>query len=150
MKIRFLPIIMLLIWIFSSCSWKNNENKDELEISAVTDSFACHYYCWKFKDAAAFSSSDFQKQLKFLSSNVNASDIEILKNSTETPEFSIDAIHITDNENADVLLNLNNIYVMDSIGSKPLLLENATQHLFLNKENGQWRVDKVRMKEKGE
>ena len=145
MKLRILPFILLAIWIFSSCSLQNNKSKDEIEIEAVADSFTTQYYYWRFKDAATFSSEDFKHQLLFLSSNISKSDIEELKSSTQAPEISIDDISISDDQ-ATVKLQLQNIFVLDSIGALPHLEEEATHVLLLKKENGKWKVNNVRVK----
>ena len=109
MKIPFSAFILLLICIFSSCSSENKENKDEMEILSVTDSFATKYYTWRFKDAARFSDEDFTRFLRFLSSNVNKKDIDVLTKSAETPGFSVDNINIKETDLADVTLKLTNI-----------------------------------------
>ena len=145
MKIRFLPFITLLFCAFCSCSTGNEENKDEQEIQALVDSFATQYYCWRFKDAARFSTEEQTQYLRFLSSNVHESDIKVLTSSSERPEFSLGEINIT-GETATVTLELSNIYQMDSLGTAPQLHKEATHHLLLTKENGQWKVDKVSSK----
>ena len=145
MKIRFLPFITLLFCAFCSCSTGNAENKDEQEIQSLVDSFATQYYCWRFKDAARFSTEEQTQYLRFLSSNVHESDIKILTSSSERPEFTLGKINIPD-ETATVTLELSNIYQMDSLGTAPQLHKEATHHLLLTKENGQWKVDKVTCK----
>ena len=145
MKIRFLPFITLLFCAFCSCSTGNEENKDEQEIQALVDSFATQYYCWRFKDAARFSTEEQTQYLRFLSSNVHESDIKVLTSSSERPEFSLGEINIT-GETATVTLELSNIYQMDSLGTAPQLHKEATHHLLLTKENGQWKVDNVSSK----
>ena len=145
MKIRFLPFITLLFCAFCSCSTGNEENKDEQEIQALVDSFATQYYCWRFKDAARFSTEKQTQYLRFLSSNVHESDIKVLTSSSERPEFSLGEINIT-GETATVTLELSNIYQMDSLGTDPQLHKEATHHLLLTKENGQWKVDNVSSK----
>ena len=142
MKIRFLPFITLLFCAFCSCSTGNEENKDEQEIQSLVDSFATKYYCWRFKDAARFSTEKQTQYLQFLSSNVHESDIKVLTSSSERPEFSLGEINIT-GETATVTLELSNIYQMDSLGTAPQLHKEATHHLLLTKENGQWKVDEV-------
>ena len=145
MKIRILPFITLLFCAFCSCSTGNEENKDEQEIQALVDSFATQYYCWRFKDAARFSTEEQTQYLRFLSSNVHESDIKVLTSSSERPEFSLGEINIT-GETATVTLELSNIYQMDSLGTAPQLHKEATHHLLLTKENGQWKVDNVSSK----
>ena len=145
MKIRFLPIITLLFCAFCSCSTGNEENKDEQEIQAIVDSFATQYYCWRFKDAARFSTEKQVQHLRYLSSNVHESDIKTLTSSSERPEFTFGEINIT-SETATVTLKLSNIYQMDSLGTAPQLYKEATHHLHLAKENGQWKVDNVSSK----
>ncbi len=140
MKIRFLPIIMLLICIISSCTPRNEENRDEQEVQAVIDSFATYYYCWRFKDAARFSSPDFQQHLRYLSSNVHEADIKVLASSTASPEYSIDKIDITNDSGAIVILKLRNIYQMDTLGTSAQLIDKATHQLLLEKENEKWEV----------
>ncbi len=140
MKIRFLPIIMLLICIISSCTPRNEENRDEQEVQAVIDSFATHYYCWRFKDAARFSSPDFQQHLRYLSSNVHEADIKVLASSTASPEYSIDKIDLTSDSEAIVILKLRNIYQMDTLGTSAQLIDKATHQLLLEKENEKWEV----------
>lgn len=142
---RILPIILLAIWIFSACSLQNNKSKDEIEIEAVADSFTTNYYSWHFKDAATFSNDNFKRQLLFLSSNISKADIEVLKSSSKNPEFSIDNIKISEGE-ATVKLQLQNIFVLDSIGALPHLEEETTHTLLLKKENGKWKVNNVRVK----
>ena len=142
MKIRFLPIITLLFCAFCSCSTENEENKDEQEIQAIIDSFATQYYCWRFKDAARFSTEKQVQHLRYLSSNVHESDIKTLTSSSERPEFTLGEIDIT-GETATATLKLSNIYQMDSLGIAPQLYKEATHHLHLSKENGEWRVEEV-------
>ena len=145
MKIRFLPIITLLFCAFCSCSTGNEENKDEQEIQTLVDSFATQYYCWRFKDAARFSTEKQVQHLRYLSSNVHESDIKTLTSSSERPEFTLGEIDIT-GETATATLKLSNIYQMDSLGTAPQLYKEATHHLLLTKENGQWKVDNVSSK----
>lgn len=145
MKIRFLPVTTLLFCAFCSCSLGNEENRDETEVQAVTDSFATQFYCWRFKDAARFSTEKQTQYLRFLSSNVHESDIKVLTASTEQPEFTFGEINVT-GENATVTLELSNIYQMDSLGTAPQLCKKATQRILLTKENGTWKVDKVSSK----
>ena len=146
MKIPFSAFILLFICIFSSCSTENKENKDEMEILSVTDSFATKYYTWRFKDAARFSDEECTKFLRFLSSNVNQRDIDVLTKSAETPGFSVDKINIRKTDLADVTLNLTNIYQMDSLGTEPQLTAKTTHKLILKKNNGKWQVSKVTSK----
>lgn len=143
MKIPFSAFILLFICIFSSCSSENKENKDEMEILSVTDSFATKYYTWKFKDAARFSDEECTKFLRFLSSNVNQKDIDVLTKSAETPGFSVDNINIKEGDLADVTLKLTNIYQMDSIGQEPKLTAKTTHKLIMKKNNGKWQVSKI-------
>ncbi len=143
MKIPFSAFILLFICIFSSCSSENKENKDEMEILSVTDSFATKYYTWRFKDAARFSDEECTKFLRFLSSNVNQKDIDVLTKSKEAPGFSVDSVEIKEADLANVILNLTNIYQMDSLGIEPKLTSKTTQKLILKKNNGKWQVYKV-------
>lgn len=143
MKIPFSAFILLFICIFSSCSSENKENKDEMEIRSVTDSFATNYYTWRFKDAARFSDEEFTRFLRFLSSNVNQKDIDILTKSEETPGFSVDSVEIKETDLANVILNLTNIYQMDSLGKEPQLTPKTAQKLILRKDNDKWKVSKI-------
>ena len=146
MKIPFSAFILLFICIFSSCSSENKENKDEMEILSVTDSFATKYYTWRFKDAARFSDEECTKFLRFLSSNVNQKYIDVLTKSAETPGFSVDSVEIKEADLADVTLKLTNIYQMDSLGKEPQLTSTTIQKLILKKDNGKWKVSKVKSK----
>ena len=56
-----------------------------------------------------------------------------------TLENGVGEINIT-GETATVTLELSNIYQMDSLGTAPQLYKEATHHLHLAKENGQWKV----------
>ena len=114
-----------------------------MEILSVTDSFATKYYTWRFKDAARFSDEEFTQFLRFLSSNVNQKDIDVLTKSAETPGFSVDNVNIKETDLADVTLKLTNIYQMDSLGTEPKLIEKTTHKLILKKSNGQWKVSKL-------
>lgn len=134
---------MLFISIFSSCSEGKNENKDEREIHTLADSFATKFYCMKFKDAASFSDEKCQQHLKFLSSNINEEDINTIKKSAELPEFDIDKINVKNDNEANVSIELRNIYLLDSIGTKPVFVENATHTLLAKKINGVWKISEV-------
>ena len=114
-----------------------------MEILSVTDSFATNYYTWRFKDAARFSDEEFTRFLRFLSSNVNQKDIDILTKSEETPGFSVDSVEIKEADLADVTLKLTNIYQMDSLGKEPQLTSKTTQKLIFRKDNGKWKVSKI-------
>ena len=114
-----------------------------MEILSVTDSFATKYYTWRFKDAARFSDEECTKFLRFLSSNVNQKDIDVLTKSAETPGFSVDSVEIKEADLADVTLKLTNIYQMDSLGKEPQLTPKTAQKLILKKNNGKWQVSKI-------
>ena len=114
-----------------------------MEILSVTDSFATKYYTWRFKDAARFSDEEFTRFLRFLSSNVNQKDIDVLTKSAETPGFSVDSVEIKEADLADVTLKLTNIYQMDSLGKEPQLTPKTTHRLILKKNNGKWQINKI-------
>lgn len=102
--------------------------------------FAKYYYTWRLADAISLTDENMELRIRFLSSNVHKADIEVLHGATETPEIEVDDITMEDDSNAIATVLLDNVYMMDTLGTKVHLYKDVKKKLKLKLIDAGWRV----------
>lgn len=132
-------IVSLTISTFSCCGM-TTEDKDI--VTEVTDSFAKHYVTWHFPDAMKYADSKGSQRLRFMSSNVHDADIEAIRASATTPDYSIDDISIN-GDSATTKLSLSNVFLMDTLGAAAHLHKSAAMSIVLLRSDNTWKVSDI-------
>ena len=111
------------------------------EFDGSVDSFAVYFFNWRLDKAAQFCTPDSKKWLQFAASQVQAEDLEQMKSLPNNFAYSYEITQgDTKGVAAEVALNVENFFVLDSIGKPGRLKDNATFPLQLVKQDGTWKV----------
>ena len=111
------------------------------EFDGSVDSFAVYFFNWRLDKAAQFCTPDSKKWLQFAASQVQPEDLEQMKSLPNNFAYAYEIIQgDTKGVAAEVALNVENFFVLDSIGKPGRLKESATFPLQLVKQNGTWKV----------
>ena len=111
------------------------------EFDGSVDSFAVYFFNWRLDKAAQFCTPDSKKWLQFAASQVQAEDLEQMKNLPNNFAYSYEITQgDTKGVAAEVALNVENFFVLDSIGKPGRLKDSATFPLRLVKQDGTWKV----------
>lgn len=111
------------------------------EFDGSVDSFAVYFFNWRLDKAAQFCTPDSKKWLQFAASQVHPEDLEQMKNLPNNFAYSYEITQgDTKGVAAEVALNVENFFVLDSIGKPGRLKESATFPLQLVKQDGTWKV----------
>lgn len=144
MNNRYFYYIFALFFPFCAIfSCKKVPSASEEAETAVA-AFSKSYYSWQLAEAMPLADEALQQKLRFLASNVNQSDLNVLHQATEEPEVEIVDLALTDDATAKASLHLRNIYVMDTIGRPVHLCEEAKAELTLTLSGGKWIVKEIR------
>ena len=111
------------------------------EFDGSVDSFAVYFFNWRLDKAAQFCTPDSKKWLQFAASQVHPEDLEQMKSLPNNFAYSYEITQgDTKGVAAEVALNVENFFVLDSIGKPGRLKDNATFPLQLVKQDGTWKV----------
>ena len=111
------------------------------EFDGSVDSFAVYFFNWRLDKAAQFCTPDSKKWLQFAASQVQPEDLEQMKNLPNNFAYSYETTQgDTKGVAAEVALNVENFFVLDSIGKPGRLKDSATFPLQLVKQDGTWKV----------
>lgn len=102
--------------------------------------FAKYYYTWRLADAISLADENMELRIRFLSSNVHKADIEVLHGATEIPDIEVKDISMEDDSNAVATVLLDNVYMMDTLGTKAHLYKDVRKNLKLKLTDAGWRV----------
>ena len=104
------------------------------EFDGSVDSFAVYFFNWRLDKAAQFCTPDSKKW-------VQPEDLEQMKSLPNNFAYSYEITQgDTKGVAAEVALNVENFFVLDSIGKPGRLKESATFPLQLVKQDGTWKV----------
>ena len=111
--------------IFSLSGCEPHEGSED-QLKADVDSFANYYFNWHFPKAVKYCTQESERWLRYAASNVNETDVELLRQKPEDASIEITDIDFGDDEtSATVTLTVHNFLQMDSIGQDPQLIEQA-------------------------
>lgn len=111
------------------------------EFDGCVDSFAVNFFNWRLDHAVKFCTPESEKWLKFAASQVQRNDIEQMKNLPDNFAYTY-SIRQGDPKGsaAEVALNVENFFVLDTIGKPGRVKNNATYILQLVKQGKTWKV----------
>ena len=102
--------------IFSLSGCEPHEGSED-QLKADVDSFANYYFNWHFPKAVKYCTQESERWLRYAASNVNETDVELLRQKPEDASIEITDIDFGDDEtSATVTLTVHNFLQMDSIG----------------------------------
>lgn len=88
-----------------------------------------------------YCTKESERWLRYAASNVNETDVELLRQKPEDASIEITDIDFDDDEtSATVTLTVHNFLQMDSIGQDPQLIEQADFQLPMCMEKGLWKI----------
>lgn len=96
------------------------ERSDEDKVRNVAMSFSTAYYNWDFPAASKYASEDSRKWLCYLASQVDTTDIAVLRGKEKAAEVEILKVDIKGNGDATVTIAVSNYLSADSIGHRPV------------------------------
>lgn len=130
--ILFLTIVNLI-----SCSRSDTDS----QLKAVVDSFATHYYNWQFKQALPYCTPESESWLRFAATNVQQSDVDILRAQDEGASYQINDIKFgLGDSTAIVSLTVSHYLRMDTVGNAGQFVNKADFQLPVVCRNGRWMV----------
>ena len=96
---------------------------------------------WRAAQFNAFALQESERWLRYAASNVNETDVELLRQKPEDASIEITDIDFGDDEtSATITLTVHNFLQMDSIGQDPQLIEQADFQLPMCMEKGLWKI----------
>ena len=111
------------------------------QFNGCVDSFAVYFFNWRLDKAAHFCTPDSKKWLQFAASQVQPEDLEQMKDLPQNFTYSYEITQgYSKGIAAEVALNVENFFVLDSIGKPGRLKESATFPLQLVKQGETWKV----------
>ena len=126
--------------IFSLSGCEPHEGSED-QLKADVDSFANNYFNWHFQKAVKYCTQESERWLRYAASNVNETDVELLRQKPEDASIEITDIDFGDDEtSATVTLTVHNFLQMDSIGQDPQPIEQADFQLPMCMEKGLWKI----------
>lgn len=126
--------------IFSLSGCEPHEGSED-QLKADVDSFATYYFNWHFPKAVKYCTQESERWLRYAASNVNETDVELLRQKPEDASIEITDIDFGDDEtSATVTLTVHNYLQMDSIGQDPQLIEQTDFQLPMCMEKGLWKI----------
>ena len=120
-----------------SCDWGRDGDEDQLREDV--DSFAVHYFNWRYADAVAYCTGESLPWLQFAASNVHQENVDSLRAMESGAECEIADVSYTSDSTAIVRLRLSNVLVADTIGSVSHLRSTAEAEVPLV-FRGKWKV----------
>ena len=131
--------------IFSLSGCEPHEGSED-QLKADVDSFANNYFNWHFPKAMKYCTQESERWLRYAASNVNETDVELLRQKPEDASIEITDIDFGDDEtSATVTLTVHNFLQMDTIGQEAHLVEEADFNLPMRIENGVWKIRMVNL-----
>ena len=135
--------------IFSLSGCEPHEGSED-QLKADVDSFANNYFNWHFPKAMKYCTQESERWLRYAASNVNETDVELLRQKPEDASIEITDIDFGDDEtSATVTLTVHNFLQMDTIGQEAHLVEEADFNLPMRIENGVWKIRMVNLPRSG-
>ena len=135
--------------IFSLSGCEPHEGSED-QLKADVDSFANNYFNWHFPKAVKYCTQESERWLRYAASNVNETDVELLRQKPEDASIEITDIDFGDDEtSATITLTVHNFLQMDTIGQEAHLVEEADFLLPMCMENGVWKVRMASLPQSG-
>ena len=134
------------LWLFltgvlilaASCQGQK-EDKESLHIAKE---FASLYFNWQYPEAMEYADSSTVQMLRFMASQVNKEDIELLKEKEESSNVVVKEILSETNDSIVVLVHAEDFFQMEAIGKPAVHYEEGDFTFLLTRKapKSPWRV----------
>lgn len=139
MKIYPTVSICVLAVTFFACS-QSQETKERNNIISVADDFVENYFNYNFTKARQFCTDESILWLKFIASNIEQEDIDILREQPEGASFTAKGVDFINDTTAVAHYRIHNFMRIDTMGKAGKMTARADYALTLVKRHGKWRV----------
>jgi len=130
----------LLFFILSAFVIACSEQHQYDEMNDCAVQFADSYFNYKFAEALKQCSSESEKWIRFVASNVSADDIHTLNAREKPAKAEAVESHFVNDTIGTVALKVHNYLSSDSIGVYGKIVNSAYFQLDMKKAGGRWRV----------
>ena len=120
-----------------------SQSKETEEINRITftaDNFIESYFNYDFSKSCQFSTEESELWLKFVASNIEQEDIDILRQQPEGASFETKDINVINDSTAIAHYRIYNFMRMDTIGKAGEMTSKADYAITLVKRHGKWQV----------
>lgn len=136
---KFNSLLLLLIPLIMSCNMLSITNRQQA--STCIDSFCVSYFNYNFSKAARFCTDSSYKWLQYAASQVNETDVEILRQQKVPATCEITELNCNEDDSITFAsVQIRNFLQLDSIGKAGHIIEKATFQLELVKVADHWLV----------
>lgn len=133
MKFYYLLFLILLF----SCGEKGREER----LKERVDSFATAYFNFRFDRAAAYTTEESERWLRYLASNVQQEDVDAINDMERCATIRIDEVSCQENDtNAKVRITVNDFLQMDTIGTRGKVVKRAQFTISVVYRDENWLV----------
>jgi len=123
--------------LFAACTG----NEEKSQVKERVSQFALYYFNCKYKEALPLCTSASEKWLRYAASNITQEDIDVLNSREEEASCEVADVDFTDDSTSVATLDVQNFFVMDSIGQAGIIVPRADIKLTLRFTEGEWKVD---------
>lgn len=116
------------------------ESEDEEKMSATADSFATHYFNYRFVEAVPYCLPESRKWLNFAATNMTEADIEVLKGMENGATCEPNDVDWESDSTAKIQYTVYNGMITDTLGKAGYIADKANYTLSLVKRQGKWWV----------
>ncbi len=131
--------ICTLIVALLACS-QSKETEEINRITFTADNFIESYFNYDFSKSCQFCTEESGLWLKFVASNIEQEDIDILRRQPEGASFETKDINVINDSTAIAHYRIYNFMRMDTIGKAGEMTSKADYAITLVKRHGKWQV----------
>lgn len=134
--------LLCLAVVLGAVSVSSCHHFGEGQLEEVADSFSVSYFNWQFARSLAYCTPESRRWLSYMASQVNQTDIDVLKAQEECATCEIGEIVYENNDSvAKVEVEVSNFLNMDTIGKVNVMVEKARFYVPVVYRNEKWKVN---------
>jgi len=124
----------------------NPSHSQSDKVDNEVNAFAEAYFNYDFKTAASHCTPESEKWLKYVASNINQSDVDMLRNASEGASIEINNYNYDDNDTTGVaIITVNNFMRLDTIGKAGHIIDKAIFRIPIVLREGKWTIKMVNL-----
>lgn len=113
----------------------------ESQLKETADSFAVHYYNWRFGKAVHYCTPESEQWLRFAATNVHSADIDSLRAMAADAEIRLGDVEFDENDTtATAIFHVKDFLQMDSLGQAAKVHKEATFRIPMVIRGEEWLV----------
>lgn len=132
-----LLILAALACTLAACNWRRDGDEDQL--CEDVDSFAVHYFNWRYAEALPYCTDESRPWLQFAASNVRQADVDSLRAMESGASCEVGDIDYTSDSTALATVRVEGLLVPDTLGRSSHRLSSGTAQIPLV-FRGKWKV----------